>query len=120
MRWNAGTEDAALALYVPSGETRVVRPSRPPAGADRLLLTGDAVDFDNTLYLAPRQAALIPLLYVGDDADEDREWRVLLPLASFSKNSGTQSGDAGGARALAGAGVSTRGSADAGAWRRSG
>ena len=42
--------------YVPAGESRVVRVSRRPndEAASRLRLSGDARDFDNTLYFAAR------------------------------------------------------------------
>ncbi len=45
----------------------------PSAGADRLVLTGDDSDFDNTLYLVPPRAESLRVVYLGDDAATDTE-----------------------------------------------
>lgn len=63
----------AVEAYVPPGESRVVRVSRPGGAppARRLRLTGDTFTFDNILYLAsqPRDEAVV--VYLGDDAADD-------------------------------------------------
>lgn len=52
--------------YVPPGRGQVVRIDAPPAGvtADRIVLTGDAHDFDNTLFVAPRRQQVIKAAYL--------------------------------------------------------
>jgi Mg-chelatase subunit ChlD len=59
--------------YVPPGTSRVLRLQWPARelSADRLVLTGDDHDFDNTLYLIPPRQEHVRLLYVGDDAADD-------------------------------------------------
>ena len=69
LTWNGATEK--LDAYVPAGQSRVVRATKPPAGATALTLTGDDTDFDNTVFLLPPQPALIPVLFIGEDADDD-------------------------------------------------
>ena len=56
-------------VYVPPGESRVVRVPRPPATAPRrsLRLKGDAHAFDNTLYLVDEAKEEATVLFVGDD-----------------------------------------------------
>jgi hypothetical protein len=55
--------------YVPAGESRIIRVPRPPppAASSCLQLSGDAFDFDNTLYLAARKHAATTVVYLGDD-----------------------------------------------------
>jgi hypothetical protein len=61
------------AAYVPAGESRVIRIRRPPtpAAAERLRLSGDAFDFDNTLYFSAGDNAPTSVLYLGDDRGDD-------------------------------------------------
>ena len=59
---------ASQSAVVPAGESRVFEFD---AGADRVTLTGDDHDFDNTLFIAPRQPAPVDLLFMGKgDADD--------------------------------------------------
>jgi hypothetical protein len=62
-----------IGVYVPSGETRVVRIPRPheKSTAGRLVLTGDDHSFDNHLYLVPMQQESISLVYIGGDSPQD-------------------------------------------------
>jgi hypothetical protein len=68
-----GSSGKPIPVYVPPGESRVVRVPRPPdILSGRLLrLTGDTDGFDNSLYLAvePRDDATV--LYVGNDGPDD-------------------------------------------------
>jgi hypothetical protein len=66
---------AAVDAYVPAGESRVVRVSPPKGAVDRprLMLDGDAHDFDNTLYFTPKDRREFTILYLGDDAADDRQ-----------------------------------------------
>jgi hypothetical protein len=62
-------------VYVPPGESRVVRIPRPPANAlhPSLRLTGDAHGFDNTLYFADERREEVAVLYVGSDRGDDTQ-----------------------------------------------
>jgi Aerotolerance regulator N-terminal/von Willebrand factor type A domain len=73
-----------VAAYVPVGESRVVRVPRPAGAmaAQRLRLTGDDCEFDNTLYLASRPQAEISVVYLGaDEADNPQQPRYYLERA---------------------------------------
>ncbi|MFO0952789.1 MAG: hypothetical protein U0835_16895 [Isosphaeraceae bacterium] len=63
---------SAVPVYVPPGESRVVRVPRPagPTPPTVLRLEGDAHAFDNTLYVASTAREELNVLFVGDDAPE--------------------------------------------------
>lgn len=56
-------------VYVPPGESRVVR--LPKASGPTIRLTGDAHDFDNTLFVAVPPREELTVLYLGPDAADD-------------------------------------------------
>ena len=60
-------------VYVPPGESRVVRVPRPPAGLSHpaLRLRGDVQGFDNTLYFADQRRGEVNVLYIGTDRGDD-------------------------------------------------
>lgn len=62
-----------IAVYVPAGQSRIVRLPRTGAAltANRIVLRGDDHDFDNTFYLVPLQKQKAAILYVGGDAPTD-------------------------------------------------
>jgi hypothetical protein len=61
-------------LYVPPGQGRVLEMALPDdREATALRLLDDAADFDNTLYLSAAPRSELPVLYVGDEADADRD-----------------------------------------------
>jgi len=67
----AGHEDQALEVLLPPGATRVVSaPPRPEGESQFLELTGDSYEFDNRVYVAPRQARPVEVLYLGSDLKE--------------------------------------------------
>ena len=68
-----GVLGAALDVYVPPGQSRIVQAPKATAelAADRLILTGDDEDFDNTVYLTPPTAEQISLLFLGQDGEKD-------------------------------------------------
>ena len=77
-------ESKDMALYVPPGQSRVVKLKRSTAdlSADRILLRGDEHDFDNNHYLVPLRKQTVRLLYVGDDpADDPQGLQYYLRLA---------------------------------------
>ncbi|HJT35485.1 MAG TPA: BatA domain-containing protein [Pirellulales bacterium] len=88
LRWSAGDGQSAVgeasAVYVPPGQSRVVRLPRPDAEpvADRIVLSGDEAEFDNTYYVTPPRPQQIRLLYLGRDAADDPQGlRYYLELA---------------------------------------
>jgi hypothetical protein len=62
-----------IPTYVPPGGGRVVRIEwpAPELAADRLILSGDDHEFDNTLYVVSPRREHVRVLYVGDDAADD-------------------------------------------------
>lgn len=78
-------KQAEIAVYVPPGESRVVKLPRPenlPA-ADRIVLRGDDDEFDNTHYVVPPRKQEVRILYVGTDAADDESGpRFYLELAA--------------------------------------
>src|SRR6185369_16157276 len=62
-------------VYVAPGRSQIVRiiPPPPEQHADRLILRGDDVDFDNTLYIAATQVERLRVVYLGDDSPGDAQ-----------------------------------------------
>jgi hypothetical protein len=90
LRWAGPQAESAdnpakpVGVYVPPGESRVVKVSLPAAGiaADRLVLSGDDHDFDNTLFVAPQVQQEITILYLGSEQSDDaQELRYYLEIA---------------------------------------
>jgi hypothetical protein len=73
-----------VAVYVPPGQSRVVRLPRTPETreADRIVLRGDDHAFDNTFYAVPPRKQNATVLYVGiDKADDPQGMQYYLRLA---------------------------------------
>ena len=64
---------AAVDVYVPPGQSRVVSAPPPPSGAavDRLILRGDDDEFDNTVFVISPEAARVNILFLGNDPEKD-------------------------------------------------
>lgn len=64
-----------VSIYVPPGQSRVVRLPRRGAAlqADRILLRGDDFDFDNSYFVVPPRKLAAVVLYVGSDAADDAQ-----------------------------------------------
>jgi hypothetical protein len=62
-----------LDAYVPPGQSRILpAPTLATnAAADRLILTGDDDDFDNTIYLVQPKPEQVSILFLGDDSEKD-------------------------------------------------
>lgn len=62
-----------VAVYVPPGQSRVVQLPRPESllHSDRIVLRGDAHDFDNTWYVVPPRPQEMTVQYLGEDAADD-------------------------------------------------
>lgn len=72
--WQSGTPTTRvgtpMAVQVPPGQSRVVSLPRPSTtGADRIVLTGDAAPFDNTVFVTARPTNAVVLRYVGPGTD---------------------------------------------------
>ena len=85
LAWAAAAQPAKLDVYVPAGQARVARPSPAPSGSERLVLSGDEVEFDNTLFILPAQPVQVPLLYVGNDARDDTGGSFYYLARAFQK-----------------------------------
>ncbi|MCI0357515.1 MAG: BatA domain-containing protein [Planctomycetaceae bacterium] len=97
LRWDTLTEGVSkaavkspaarlqeTAIYVPPGQSRVVRLPRPEGAmaADRIVLRGDDHDFDNIHYVVPLKRQEVTLLYAGaDTADDPQGMQYYLRLA---------------------------------------
>jgi Aerotolerance regulator N-terminal/von Willebrand factor type A domain len=60
-------------VYVPPGESRVVRMPRPGPSVSKssLRLSGDAAEFDNSLYFADELRREVTVRYIGTDRGDD-------------------------------------------------
>jgi hypothetical protein len=70
LSWSGSPAAPPVEAYVPAGQSRIVNVPAP-AGGGTLVLGGDEVPFDNTLFLLPPAAAAVRILYLGTDAEED-------------------------------------------------
>ncbi|MEO6789048.1 MAG: BatA domain-containing protein [Chthoniobacteraceae bacterium] len=84
LAWGAGA-DAGLDVYVPAGQSRVVRVPKLPAGVEKVTLTGDDADFDNTLWLLPPQPRRVPVMFFGADADDDTRGSLFYLRRAFQQ-----------------------------------
>lgn len=60
------TKAASYDVFVPAGESRIVRVTKPKLASYQLQLMGDDQPFDNTYYIAEREAEEKTLLLLGD------------------------------------------------------
>ncbi|HAB18692.1 MAG TPA: hypothetical protein DCE44_19905 [Verrucomicrobiales bacterium] len=61
---------APAKTYVPAGQSRTVAlPLLEGVTMDRIGLTGDEAEFDNTVFVAPPEVTQARVLYIGADAD---------------------------------------------------
>jgi hypothetical protein len=76
LQWGAtnAPPSGSLDVQVPPGQTRTVRPAIELAQAPlAIVLTGDHADFDNTIHLLQPRSADIPVLFLGDDKEDDAQ-----------------------------------------------
>jgi hypothetical protein len=73
LHWADVAAAKPLDVYVPPGQSRIVpAPALPPDSVgEKLVLTGDDDDFDNTVYVLQPKAEHISVLFAGDDAEND-------------------------------------------------
>ncbi|QDU41526.1 hypothetical protein Mal4_58940 [Maioricimonas rarisocia] len=75
------TPDGAVEVYVPPGQSRVVRVKYREAGHQprRLVLSGDDQDFDNTAWLMQMSRQQVRIVYVGSEpADDPQQMRFFV------------------------------------------
>ena len=86
LRWTQTADASAeVPAYVPAGQSRIVRAPKPPARASSLMLTGDDTAFDNTVFILPPQPTKVPLLFLGQDADDDTRASLYYLRRAFPK-----------------------------------
>ncbi|WP_166830227.1 BatA domain-containing protein [Thalassoroseus pseudoceratinae] len=75
VRWASAdslADGQTVKFYVPPGESRVLSvPRDQSTNADRLVLTGDHAEFDNTFFVVPPKQQHVRVAYLGDDASDD-------------------------------------------------
>jgi hypothetical protein len=73
LHWADVPGAAPLDVYVPPGQSRIMpAPALPPnTHGERLVLTGDDDDFDNTVYVLQPEAEHISVIFAGDEAEND-------------------------------------------------
>jgi Aerotolerance regulator N-terminal/von Willebrand factor type A domain len=76
LRWvdeKGAAAGVPLDVYVPPGESRVMRVPEPSAAAAHasLRLEGDSYSFDNALYFADQKQEATTVLYIGADRPDD-------------------------------------------------
>jgi hypothetical protein len=73
IRWDGVTGATPLDIYVPPGQSRIVAAPKLPEGAagERLVLSGDDDEFDNTIYFVQPKPDQVNILFLGDDAEKD-------------------------------------------------
>lgn len=73
LRWVGVAGAAPTDVYVPPGQSRIVAPPVLPAGShgERLVLTGDDDDFDDTVYLVEPKPEQIRVVLLGDETEKD-------------------------------------------------
>src|SRR3989442_15318117 len=73
LRWEGVTGATPLEVYVPPGQSRIVATPKLPEGAtgERLVLSGDDDDFDNTIYFVQPRPEQANVLFLGDDSEKD-------------------------------------------------
>ena len=75
------TATASVEVYVPPGQSRVIRAPELPAEyvPTRLVLVGDAHEFDNTCYVSQRRTRDVAIVYLGsDDRSDTTQYRYFV------------------------------------------
>ena len=73
IQWAGVADAASLDAYVPPGQSRIVPAPKLPTNtvAERITLSGDDDDFDNTAYIVQPKAEEVDVLYLGNDAESN-------------------------------------------------
>ena len=71
VQWQPDALGAGVDVYVPPGQARIAQVPKPPADSQKIVISGDSVDFDNTLYVVPPEPAKLSVLFLGKEAAQD-------------------------------------------------
>jgi hypothetical protein len=73
IHWDGVSGAAPLDVYVPPGQSRIVNAPALPTNVtgDRIVLTGDDEDFDNSVYVLAPGVEHVNLLVLGDELEND-------------------------------------------------
>lgn len=85
LKWAKETVASNVAVaYVPPGQSRVVEAPKG-GGAEQLTLTGDEVDFDNSVYVVPPRREQIDIAFVGNDSETDPQQMLFYLKRAFGE-----------------------------------
>jgi len=70
LNWS-GEETAKVPVYVPAGQTRVVKLEKSATDSSSMRLSGDDVAFDNELFLLPPHVSELTVLFASDEPVSD-------------------------------------------------
>jgi hypothetical protein len=84
---NAEADAEQIAIYVPAGQSRVVRIAPPDGDSNQLVLRGDAESFDNAFFVVPLVQEEVELLYVGSDKRDDPDGLLYYLGIAFGETS---------------------------------
>jgi Aerotolerance regulator N-terminal/von Willebrand factor type A domain len=89
IKWG-GINAPSLDAYVPPGQSRIVQAPKLPDGStgDKIVLSGDDNDFDNTVYLVQPKAEQINVLFLGNDSEKNPEQSLYYLKRAFQTTPG--------------------------------
>ena len=71
---NSGDSEAPQSIYVPRGQSRVIRlPALKSQEVTQIILSGDDHEFDNRLYLQPREKTNLTIVHYGFSSTNSKE-----------------------------------------------
>jgi hypothetical protein len=70
-RSKSGLSSEKQTVYVPAGKSRIAPAPERHAGDQAIILTGDAIEFDNTAYAAELTAPPVTIAFLGPDSPEN-------------------------------------------------
>lgn len=83
-----GEKGGGQDVYVPAGQSRVMNIPSPSDGSQKLSLTGDEERFDNEIWLLAPKPRRIPILFLGNDANDDSKQALFYLLRAFKDTAG--------------------------------
>ncbi len=77
----------AVEIYVPPGQSRVLKAPSPGSGEDagQLRLAGDEEDFDNMAYYVSPGTNVVTILYLGNEPEDDPEQPLFYLKRAFQQ-----------------------------------
>jgi hypothetical protein len=82
-----GITGVAVDAYVPPGQNRIMSAPALVEGLppERLLLTGDDEDFDNTIWRVPPRAEQVSIVFLGNEAETDPAMNLFYARRAFQE-----------------------------------